>query len=89
VLREVGFDDPHLTPDLFCKENQVIRLGNPPLRIELITSISGVSFEACFACRKSDVVDGVDVNIIGLDDLKANKAATGRHKDLDDLDNLP
>ncbi|NIW79260.1 MAG: hypothetical protein GWN16_07255, partial [Calditrichae bacterium] len=42
VLEEFGFKDPALSQDLLLKENQVIRMGVPPLRIELITSISGV-----------------------------------------------
>ena len=56
--------------------------------IELLTTISGVDFEACYARRVVDVLDGVQVNLISLDDLKANKKEAGRYKDLDDLEHL-
>ncbi len=59
------------------------------MRIEVMTTISGVSFEDCFADRVTDSIDGVAVNLISLDHLKINKKASGRHKDLDDLENLP
>ena len=63
-------------------------MGVPPLRIELLTGVSGVRFSACYARRNVDVIDGVEVSLIGLDDLKVNKRASGRTKDLDDLENL-
>ncbi len=89
VLREFGFNPPELTPDLFLKENRVIRMGVPPFRIEIVTSASGVTFEECYAARTLAVIDDVPVNIISLLHLKENKRATGRHKDLDDLEHLP
>jgi hypothetical protein len=75
--------------EIFLKPDQVIRMGNPPLRIELLTGISGVDFGACFARRLVAVLDDTPVNFIHLDDLKANKAASGRLKDLNDLKHLP
>jgi predicted nucleotidyltransferase len=89
VLKEFGFDLPELSPKLFLKEWQVIRMGVPPLRIELATTVSGVDFVECYAERIVDVLDGVKVNLISLKNLKVNKKACGRHKDLADLDNLP
>ncbi len=89
VLKEFGFHTPKLTPDLFLKEAQIIRMGVPPVRIEIATSISGVDFGACWKARVIAELDGVDVNIISLEDLKRNKKAASRHKDLDDLENLP
>jgi hypothetical protein len=89
VLREFGFGVEGLTPDLFLKEEQIIRMGVPPVRIEILTTISGVSFEECYTERKVDTLDGVEVNLISLAHLKENKKASGRHKDLDDLENLP
>lgn len=74
---------------LFLTPGQVVRMGNPPLRIEILTGISGVDFDACFARCVVAILDGVPVNLIGLDDLKANKAASGRAKDLNDLQHLP
>ena len=89
ALKEFGFDLPELSSELFLKEWQIIRLGVPPVRIEIATTISGVNFSDCFAERVVDVLDGVKVNLISLNRLKANKKASGRHQDLADLENLP
>jgi len=89
VLKEFGFDPPELSPELFLKEWQIIRLGVPPVRIEIATTISGVNFSECYADRVSDILDGVEVNLISLKHIKANKQASGRHQDLADLENLP
>jgi predicted nucleotidyltransferase len=89
VLKEFGFDLPELSPELFLKEWQIIRLGVPPVRIEIATTISGVNFSDCFAERVTGVIDGVNVNLISLNHLKINKKAAGRHQDLADLENLP
>jgi hypothetical protein len=89
ALKEFGFDVPELLPELFLKENQIIRLGVPPIRIEIATTLSGVSFENCYAERLVDVLDGVQVNLISLENLKINKKAAGRYKDLNDLEYLP
>jgi predicted nucleotidyltransferase len=88
TLQEFGFGVEELTPDLFLEEEQIIRMGLPPVRIEILTTISGVSFEECYAARQVDVLDGVEVNLISLDHLKVNKKASGRYKDLNDLENL-
>lgn len=89
VLKEFGFDLPSLCEDDFLKEDRVIRLGNPPFRIEILTSISGVVFETCFAKKENINIDGIPVNLISYDDLKVNKKAANRDKDLIDLKNLP
>jgi predicted nucleotidyltransferase len=88
ALREFGFDLRELTEDLFLQENKIIRMGNPPMRIEISTGISGVEFDTCYAERVSDILDGIEVPIISLENLKANKKAAGRLKDLSDLENL-
>jgi predicted nucleotidyltransferase len=89
VLRQFGFDLPELSADLFLKENQIIRMGVPPVRIEVTTTISGVTFGECYAQRVVDILDGVEVSLIDLEHLKINKKASGRYKDLNDLENLP
>ncbi len=88
VLREFGFDVPKLETSLFLNEDKVIRMGLPPLRIEVLTTISGVNFDECYSGRIIDNIDGVEVNIISLKHLKINKKASGRYKDLDDLEYL-
>jgi hypothetical protein len=89
ALTEFGFATAPLSRDLFLQEKQIIRMGIPPFRIELVTSISGVNFEQCYARRVTQLIDGVEVDIIALEDLKANKKASGRLKDLNDLEHLP
>ena len=89
ALRAFGFAVPDLTPDLFLRADRVIRMGIEPNRIEIQTGISGVEFGHVYPRRVVAVLDGVPVNIIPLDDLKQNKRASGRHKDLADLENLP
>jgi hypothetical protein len=89
VLEEFGFHSPQLTTELFLKEKRIIRMGVPPLRIEIVTGIDGVEFEECYTERITDSVDGVPVNLINLHHLKINKRASGRAKDLNDLEHLP
>jgi hypothetical protein len=89
ALREFGFATEGLTPDLFLTENSVVRMGLPPLRIEILTSISGVEFEPCYAEKEIIQVEEVMVPVISLARLRQNKAASGRAKDLADLEGLP
>lgn len=88
VLKEFGFSPPELSKELLLKKDKVIRMGNPPLRIEILTTISGIQFEECYAQRTKDFIDGVEISLISLKHLKLNKKASGRHKDLDDLEHL-
>lgn len=89
ALKTFGFNIAELSSELFLKEGQIIRMGVPPVRIEIMTSASGVHFKECYAARVVDELDGVEVDLIDLDHLKRNKRAAGRHKDLDGLENLP
>ena len=89
AIRAFGFEMPELSPDVFLKKNQIIRMGVPPIRIEIVTTASGVDFEECYAARLVDELDGVAVSVINLEHLKINKKAAGRHRDLDDLEHLP
>jgi hypothetical protein len=87
-LVEFGFGQPDLQPDLFTVPDRIVRFGVPPLRIEVMTSISGVEFDQCFENRKLVELEALTVPLIALDDLKINKRAAGRLKDLLDLENL-
>ena len=89
ALREFGFDVPVLQPALLMKPDQIVRMGYPPLRVEILTSASGVEFTACYESRIEDELGDVAASIIGLACLKKNKRASGRHKDLSDLEHLP
>ena len=89
VLREFGFDLPEVNASLFLQDKHIIRMGESPLRVEVTTAISGVAFDECYADRVVDTFDGVEVNLISLRHLKVNKQASGRYKDLNDLEHLP
>ena len=89
VLEEFGFNFPELNADLFLERDKIVRMGVPPMRLEILTTVSGVEFEICYRNRIIAELDGVQIDMIGLDDLKRNKLAAGRHKDLSDLENLP
>ena len=88
-LREFGFDTPNLEPELFDDPNSIVRMGVAPMRIEILTEIDGVKFDDCAARAETQTIGGIEINIISLEDLKTNKRASGRPKDLDDLENLP
>jgi hypothetical protein len=78
-----------LAPEWFLDPEQVTRFGVRPNLIEILTRIDAGEFQAAYARRVIGEVEGLRVNIIALDDLKMNKRASGRNKDLADLDNLP
>jgi hypothetical protein len=86
ALREFGFT--MASADVFREANAVIRMGVRPLRIELLTGISGVEFDDCYPRREVMDFEGLPVPLICLADLKTNKRASGRLKDLADLDEL-
>ncbi len=87
-VNEFGFSSFNLKTEDFTKEGNVVQLGHPPLRIDLLTEIDGVSFDECYQNRKEVEIEDVMVNFIGYHDLLKNKKETGRLKDLDDIDNL-
>lgn len=89
VLREFGFGALGLEEGDFLKREQVVQLGYPPFRIDLLTDIDGVEFATAWSSRESFTHDGLTLNLIGLSDLKQNKQATARPRDMDDLENLP
>lgn len=89
VLRAFGFGDAGLSADLLAAPGAILRMGVPPVRIEIQTSVSGVAFDECYRDRVQVDCDGVVVNMIDLEHLKLNKKAAGRNKDLADLENLP
>lgn len=88
ALEEFGAEAPNLSATMFTKENKIVRFGNPPLMVEIHTTLSGVTFESCWRDREKTVLDGVSVNLISFKKLLANKKASGRLKDLADLESL-
>ena len=88
VLDEFGFGGYEIKREDFLNSNNVIQLGYPPLRIDIIMSIDGVNFEESYSKRVEKVIDGMPINFIGFEELIKNKRASGRDKDIIDLKNL-
>jgi predicted nucleotidyltransferase len=88
AVNEFGFSSFNLTESDFTKSGNVIQLGYPPLRIDLLTEVDGVTFEECFINRKEVQMDNLVVNFIGYEDLIKNKKESGRLRDIDDIENL-
>jgi hypothetical protein len=89
AIRLMGFNPPGLKAEWFVRKGAVLRIGEEPLRFDIINDIDGVTFAECYARRVEADIEGIQVNMISLPDLKTNKKASGRNKDLADLDYLP
>jgi len=89
AIREFFGEDLAGLDKNFLKNNETLYLGRVPNKIEVIQKASGINFAEAFPRRLETTFDGVPVKIISLPDLKTNKRASGRNKDLADLDNLP
>lgn len=88
ALAEFGFGALDLEIADFLEPGQIIQLGYPPNRIDLLTSLKGVDFAACYPARVTLALDDVELNFIDLENLKRNKRAAGRLQDLADIENL-
>jgi hypothetical protein len=86
VLDDFGFSSLGLTEADFLKDNYVTQLGYPPLRIDILNVISGVEFDLAYMNKVTGEVDGLTVNFINIPDFIKNKEATGRAKDLGDIE---
>lgn len=88
VFRQFGLDLPALSADLFLTEGKMIRTGYPPYRLEILTRIDGVSFAECYRDRVLCRVEELDAQVTSFDLLLRNKVASGRSKDLVDVEHL-
>lgn len=77
-----------VTPGHFANEGDAYRFGIAPLKIELLTKISGVTFDEALLGSKTFELDGYQIPYIGKPALIANKKSAGRHKDLADVEEL-
>ena len=87
TLQAFGFGSLGLAARDFS-DDTVVQLGQPPRRIDLLTRFDGVEFGDCWRRREELTVAGTRLAFIGLEDFKANKRASGRLKDLADLESL-
>lgn len=88
VLESFGFGDAGIKRDDFLEPGQVIQLGRAPHRIDILTGISGVTWQEAWASRTEVDLDGLAIHVIGKSELIRNKQATGRPQDLADLARL-
>lgn len=88
VYGEFGFDRTTLKPAMFIVPDNVVRIGHEPVRLEVLTSITGVEFADAYVRRIEVEVNGLAVPFISLVDLIKNKLATGRGKDRVDAETL-
>jgi predicted nucleotidyltransferase len=72
----------------FSSEGIIFQIGNSPRRIDIITNISGVKFEHAYANKTAISIEGIEVPVISLEDLIANKRASGRTQDRADIEKL-
>ena len=88
ALHQFGFGALDISTEDLIEKDQVIQLGYPPNRIDLLTSLEGVSFDGCYGARVTVRIEDVEIAFIDIGNLKKNKAATGRAQDLADLEHL-
>ena len=86
ALEAFGFSGLSISD--FTTPEDLIQLGYPPHRIDIITSCDGLDFDACYGERVLAKIDGLEIPFIDLTNLIVNKKATGRPQDLGDVDNL-
>jgi hypothetical protein len=82
ALEQFGMGSLGLSEEDFLIPDQVVQLGYPPNRIDILASISGVEFSECYVRRVEITLDGMNVNFIDLERLRQNKKASGRIQDL-------
>lgn len=88
AFRDFGFALPEVTPELFLNKGRIVRIGHEPMRLEILNDIDGVQFEECYAARNEVDLGELKAKVISLPHLLQNKKASGRPKDLADVDVL-
>ncbi len=88
ALNEFGFSSLNLKSEDFIKEGIIHQFGYPPLRIDVLTGVSGITFQDCYKRKKKMRLGGIKLNVIHLNDLKVNKIKSGRPEDLRDVKKL-
>ena len=88
ALKKFGFGSLDLKPDDFLESDQIIQLGYPPNRIDILTTLKDLKFEDCYEARVEVEIQGIHIDFIDIENLKRNKRATGRPQDLADAENL-
>lgn len=87
ALDEFGFSSLNIKESDFLP-HQIIQLGHPPNRIDLVTTPAGIDFETCYESKEEVIIDDITVNIIDFENLIKGKKATHRMRDLADIEEL-
>ncbi len=88
ALNGFGFGALDLKTEDFNSQNKVVQLGVPPVRVDLLTSITGISWEKAFSGKIRGKYGGIPADYIGRDEFVLNKRSTGRKKDIVDIEAL-
>ena len=88
ALNDFGFGSVELSAADFEVEDKVVQLGFPPVRVDIVTSITEVSWEEAISGRVEGMYGDVPVYYIGREQFISNKRVLGRKKDLADLEAL-
>jgi predicted nucleotidyltransferase len=88
ALEDFGFESVGLTAADFERQDNVIQLGVPPVRVDIVTSLTGISWESAFEKRVQARYGDVQVHYIGREQFILNKRSIGRKKDLADIEAL-
>lgn len=89
TLIEFGFGSADIKEEDLLKKDFIIQLGFPPNRIDILTGISGLTFDDCWKEKQEFIFEGEKIYFISLHHLRINKKESGRDKDNLDLQNLP
>ena len=87
-LEQFGFSSLDIKVDDFLTPGYVVQLGQPPGRIDLLTSVTGLDFEECYESRVCFEIEDCEIDFLDIESFKKNKRAVGRYQDLADLENL-
>lgn len=88
VFADFGFSDLGLEEKDFLEKETVVEIGREPAKIQVLTGIDGVAFDACYRRRTVFTDQDLAIPFISLEDLIANKGASTRAKDRIDLEEL-
>lgn len=88
AVAEFGAPVSEMKPEEFAEYGMIFQIGVAPCRVDIISKISGVSYADAVTRAVPKTIDGIPVRIISLEDLIANKKASGRAKDLADVEVL-
>ena len=88
ALADFGFADPSLSEDTLKEERSMIEMGIEPMKVQILNFADGLDFEDCYSRKNPVAIEDIIVDTVSKDDLVKNKTATGRHKDLADVERL-